>query len=840
MTHVKSYNQSWTYSLGLLVVLSLASPARAEDNLDEWYTAAGLAYSSGDPVTAEYYYQRILQSPAWGSYDKQINVLRSLGMVEESQARFQEAAQYYKQLMDLLTDRSDPNAEQTYRLYVMRYANCLERSGRYLAANQIYWSVYKESEPAIQVTVLKQILQNSGFLKLTPAELDALRQEVLPRYQDELGWDLAELYRLQGRLPESQALYEELWRANPDFAREYVPRMVELYTALGKLDELIANVRAGRTAGQTADTYLLFEVAILMEAQRDAEALAEIEKFALRGKDFKDLKPDDYELLLSEVSAPLLNEWIELVIEQRGAAPGIELLRSMLNLMPLDAQRRKRLSDLYVSAGQTREAVRLWTDWSEVQTGKPFAVLSAAEEIYALGDTQTARDLLKRLGDQIPPAFALKRGQTALQFGDFPEALAAFRTAAESGGIPPAMITSTIENYADTPAARDALAAALVDSVSGQPYTAVPEWIKASVVKFGVQSAAKERLKQLADGDPSGVWNFYIANEAARQGDRQWAVELLEAVPRDSLYHPMAGQALAGLLKEDPSIDAQRRAAQLLKPSLADLLTAAPPPALTPSMADTLLDYADICLNAYEPGDALAAIRTVESASGALTRPLDTDTLVRLAFARAKSLAEMASWGPASELLQTITAPPYGEEARFLLARIHVAQRNVEAAQTQLNALAENPDDWRRANDALSLLLILDALVGDSLNLFCDSMLYQLQGRFEDAIPPLRQLAVNQYGEDMEEWARYTIGKLKMEAGDRTGAREEWERLLLDVDQPVIHGLTRWGLLHLDAPEQTPESIQSQREDLILKLPNTLFADLARLEAQQRARREQP
>jgi len=64
--------------------------------------------------------------------------------------------------------------------------------------------------------------------------------------------------------------------------------------------------------------------------------------------------------------------------------------------------------------------------------------------------------------------------------------------------------------------------------------------------------------------------------------------------------------------------------------------------------------------------------------------------------------------------------------------------------------------------------------------------------------------------------------------------------LLLDVDQPVIHGLTRWGLLHLDAPEQTPESIQSQREDLILKLPNTLFADLARLEAQQRARREQP
>ncbi|MFB3787621.1 MAG: hypothetical protein ACE15F_14770 [bacterium] len=839
MIHVKSPFRVMMAALGLGVVFALTSPA-AEESLDEWYTAAGLAYSSGDPVTAEYYYQRILQSPDWGSYDKQINVLRSLGMVEESQARFQEAAQYYKQLMDLLTDRSDANVEQTYRLYVMRYANCLERSGRYVAANEIYWNVYRESEPAIQVDVLKQILQNSGFIKLTPAELDVLRKEVVPRHQDELGWDLAELLRLQGRLPESQALYEELWRANPDFAREYVPRMTELYTALGKLDALIEGVRAERVAGQTADTYLLLEVAILKEAQRDSEALAEIEKFALRGKDFQDLNPEDYEQLLSEVSAPLLNEWIELVIEQRGAAPGIELLRAFLTIMPLDTQRRQRLSDLYVSAGKVDEAVRLWADWSEVQAGKPFAVLSAVEEIYALGETQNARDLLKRLGDQIPPAFALKRGQTALQFGDYPEALAAFQVAAASGGIPPAMITSTIQSYTETAAARDALAAALVDSVSGQPYTAVPEWIKTSLVKFGVQTEAKEHLKRLVAGDPSGVWNFYIANEAARQGDRKWAVELLEAVPQDSLYHPMAGQALASLLQEDPSIDAQRRAARLLKPSLANLLSATPGIPLTPSMAGTLLDYAEICLNAYEPGEALAAIRTVESASGALTRPLDADAVDRLTFTRAKFLAEMASFGPAVERLQTITGPAYGEEARFWLARIHIAQRNVEAAQTELNALVEDPAGWRRANDALSLLLILDALAGDSLDLFCDSVLYQLQGRFEDAIPPLRQLAVNQYGEDMEEWARYHIGKLKWEAGDRTGAREEWERLLLDVDQPVIHGLTRWELVHLDEPGVAPESVQAQREDLIMKMPDTLFADLARLETQQRARREQP
>mgnify|MGYP001226524169 FL=1 len=840
MIHGNFFRLFLILGLGCLAVCFSAWPVLAEDNLDEWYTAAGVAYSSGDPVTAAYYYRRILESPGWEQYDKQINVLRSLGMVEESQARFQEAAQYYEQLMDLLTDRSDPAVEQTYQMYVMRYANCLERTGKYSAANRIYWNVYKESDPAVQITVLRRILQNSGFLQLTPAELNALRQEVIPRYADVLGWDLAELLRLQGRLEDSHALYEDLWRANPDFAREYVPRMVELYSVLGKLDAWVESVRAERMGSQSADTYLLLEVAILKEARRDKEALDEIEKFVLPGKKIDELRPEDYELILTEISSPLLNEWIELVIAQRGTAPGIVILRSLLNLLSLDTQRRKRLSDLYVSAGQTPEALKLWTDWSEVQQGKPFAVLSAAEEIYALGETESARDLLKRMGDQIPPAFALKQGQIAMQFGDYPAALAAFRVAAASGGIPPAMITSTIQNFTETAATRDALVAALVDSASGQSYTDTPEWIKTSLIRYGVQNESKELLGQLAAADPNGVWNFYIANEALQQGNRKWALEMLEAIPRESLYRSMADQALASILKEDASMDAQRRAARLLKPTLEALVSETPAVPLTPSLADTLLDYAEICLNAFDPGEALKAIRVVESATGNLTRPLDSSAVARLAFARAKAMAEMASFEPAAQQLQKLTEPPYGEEARFLLAQISVAQREVETARNQLHRIVEDPQCWRRANDALALLLLLDPLVGDSLNLFCDAVLYQMQGRFEEAIPPLRQLAVNHYGDDLEEWARYYIGKLKMESGDRTGAREEWERLLLDVDQPVIHGLTRWGLLHLDDPVQTPDTVNAQRENLILKLPDTLFADLTRLELQSRGRRAQP
>jgi hypothetical protein len=175
-----------------------------------------------------------------------------------------------------------------------------------------------------------------------------------------------------------------------------------------------------------------------------------------------------------------------------------------------------------------------------------------------------------------------------------------------------------------------------------------------------------------------------------------------------------------------------------------------------------------------------------------------------------------------------------------LLARIYIAQRHTDIAVSLLHEIASDRRFWRCANDALSLLAVLEPLVGDSLQLFCDATMYELQGRMDSAIPPLRQLAVDYYGGDLEEWARYYIGKLKQRTGDTDGARQEWERLILDVDETVVHGLTQLELLQLNDRADAQITNMTYYQDLLIDMPNSLFADLARLRMQREFGKEQP
>jgi len=67
-------------------------------------------------------------------------------------------------------------------------------------------------------------------------------------------------------------------------------------------------------------------------------------------------------------------------------------------------------------------------------------------------------------------------------------------------------------------------------------------------------------------------------------------------------------------------------------------------------------------------------------------------------------------------------------------------------------------------------------------------------------------------------------------AGNKETAREEWQRLTLDADHPVIHGLTRYELLHLRKPVGVSDQDGTAYQELLLDFPNTIFSDLARLE----------
>ncbi|MBZ0256093.1 hypothetical protein K8I31_08530 [bacterium] len=109
--------------------------------------------------------------------------------------------------------------------------------------------------------------------------------------------------------------------------------------------------------------------------------------------------------------------------------------------------------------------------------------------------------------------------------------------------------------------------------------------------------------------------------------------------------------------------------------------------------------------------------------------------------------------------------------------------------------------------------------------------MFELQCRFMEAAPYYRQIAVAQFGEDTEEWARYVIGDLERISGQWKSAREEWERLAVDVDHPVIHAMIRWQLWRAEAA-QDAVAAATDFQKLLMDFPDSLASDLARLEFQ--------
>lgn len=827
---------SWIGLLGFLLVPSLAG---AEDNLHDLYENGNSAFSVSDYTSATYYYGRMLESDGWDSFPQNLDVLRKLAMIDESQAHFEQAVVHYRQLIERLSSSPHNNDRSMMPYYLQRYAENLERIGRYEQAGQILWRLVRESDSINQPAYLTLLLKNYNYQRLTDTQIDDLRTLIVPAHLDSVGWEFANLLFNQDRHSESIELFDKLWPSNPIKACEYSNEFLTLYSNANRLDDLFTRIRLQQDAAN-ADPFslILLEITLLEEVDKGEEALTRLEQFTLDRMGLE--QSADTERLISMIPSILLDRWIDLLARHRGNQPAIQMLSNILQTIPMDLQRRKKLADLLMKEGRLNDAVQLWDHWAQSQSNTPMTVLNAADEIFSLGKEDAARQLLDRLKDRIPAPLAWRQGQAALRFGDFNGAAAAFKIAVASGEIPPSMIVSIIHQFAQTKTNHDNLVSNLIEFASGCPFSSVPEWIRIPLLHYGVQPKYRDLLHAFMEADPSSAWKFNIANEALQRGDEDWALSLLQSLPPDSLYQGMAVQKRGEILALRPSIPSQREAADLLAPSIQVLLSATAPIALSPVPLDRLMRYSELRLNAFQPNEALEAIRFIESASATLDTPLSPTDLARLAFNRARVLTELASLGPAIAILEKIHESPHREDAKLLLARIYIAQRHTDIAVSLLHEIATDPRSWRCANDALSLLTVLEPLVGDSLQLFCDATMYELQGRLDSAIPPLRQLAVNYYGSDLEEWARYYIGKLKQRTGDADGARQEWERLLLDVDEPVVHGLTQLELLQLNGRADANITNMTYYQNILIDMPNSLFADLARLQMQREFGKEQP
>jgi tetratricopeptide (TPR) repeat protein len=508
--------------------------------------------------------------------------------------------------------------------------------------------------------------------------------------------------------------------------------------------------------------------------------------------------------------------------------------QQILAANPMDMVWRKRLSSLFLNQNEKEKSIQLWRDWFSLDQTNDFQRLSAIEEIQQLGDTEQALDLFHQLEDKIPIPLKQFEARSALELGLFDQAISSFHIASISANVNPAGITNMIITYADTQSDHVPMMSAFINAASGNAFQETPGWLRDALVECGVKYGMDDQLRDMAAQDPSGVWAIHIANAAKKYGKKKLVQTLLETVPKDSILRDSADEQFVDLVSSNPSVLNQNEAAELILPSIQEVLSSTEPQNLTLPQVQQLMQYSQYRLNAYQPGLALKAVQTIEASTPFLMNGLIETDMDRIKFYRAKALSQLASFDPAMTLLETIENPPYKSQANFLRAKIFLAQKKLEEADTLLLELIIDRSDWQLSNDALGYVIAMEPLFGEPMSDFCKLQTFLLQGRMEEAFPILRSLAVDYYETDTEEWARYQIADLQAQSGQWEDAVVEWKRLLLDVDHPVYHGLVRYKLTNVPSQANHLVESASQFQELLTEFPNSLFSDLARIEAEER------
>ncbi len=812
------------------ILLISAGFSFAAEDIEELRRAGDLALAQGDYLTARYYFERIRESDNWNEYPFRIDILNKLGMIHESQSQYKEASEQYREVLEISKKQENNDANNTLFYYELRYADCLERAGFYSRAQEMYQKILDESPPNVKPTILQRIIHNYGFLAPPQEQLDTLHSLVMQEYQNTLGWQLANLYRILGAFDKSYKLYEELWPQNPVFAVTEADSIIEVYTQLDKIDELLDTIQAVRETKEKHINYLRLELEILEQSNQGEKAQEQLEAFLVNYGQQNGIQ--NISGLVGTEANDLVVKWVDLASRFGEPQQVEQQIRNILANLPMDFQWHERLSNLLLGQGKKEEAVHVWKDWAEKNRSNPLAVMKAAQQLMNLDSPDTAKQLMNDIQGQIPPALSLQQGEIALSLNRTDLALKAFTIGEVSGTVNPNQIVSTIENHSNVVQNPDPLFFSLIEAATVKAFHDIPSWIRKTLLRLGIRNGHLEELESLAQNEKSGIWNIHLAQEALKQGKRQWARMMLESVPSDSLYKPSANMELASLVGEESGIPAKRKAASLLKPAIEDVLNTTPPVRLTTITIEHLQKYIHYRLEGYQPGEALIAIRCIENSSQTLNHPLPQSEIDDLRFARACAFIQLGSFQPAMELLDILKTNSNNDTIRLLKAKVLLALKKVEEAKSLLLQIIEEKNYQQTTNDALALYNALEPLVGEPLELFCLSQLYQLQGRYEDAIPSLRQLAVEHYGDDVEEWSRFTIGKLLHESGNRKEAEEEWTRLLNDVDHPFLHGLTRLKLHQLQKSATDTIVTQTSYQEIMLDFPETLFFDIAKMEIQ--------
>jgi len=786
----------------------------------------------GDTVRVRYALSRLRESPVWPTFPHRRDALLQGALLEESQSRFGLAAELYGQIVREELPRPVPlTMESAYVGYALRWADCLEKAGESRRAAEIYWDLEQNLPDQYRPLILIRLIDSHRYGRSSPEEIERLAGEVRRVGGSGMLWQLAQMYAAKGMFDKSADLFAELWPQQPSVAVHYLDDVLTVFKQTGQLEALLKDAES-RSADRAGAHFLASAYQRLGMPEKTLEVIRRCQAAAANA-------------LVAHLATLSVTAQTSIPTEPQDLTPELNALEyqalqavgnatAAANLVRAICRRRPTDPEWYEAASRLpgADVVSIWRSYVEAHDRHGPAYQRAAQSLAERGHAAQSLSFLAEGAAASPtPSIVLAYADALISAGSVDGAWREYRRMRDQKWAVDDFLAVHITEILERSSSRDAVRRLLEERLVQPPTTSWEDQILRTLL---VQNGETTRLLDWVAGDSSGLAAVHLAEWALLEGRTDFALAAYERVPETSLYRDAARVEMARILRDTGAEDmgTLRRIGDLLDPAIQEL-------SIKPDEADlakrTKLDILDLWARVkLSGGEGLRVLQRLYELFGQDREELlkqyeipDADGILVL---RGLALSQVGSLSDAVLEFRAVTTPLWAAEATFYEARSLFWQEEFAEAERIFERIVTDPSAWRLANDALQYLSFLKTMSPGSLRLLSNATFLVWQGRWGDGVPIFRDLSVREYGQDIGEWARYMIGKVLWDAGEKQSALAEWDRLSRDGSYGWLRDRLTWELA---SKYVGSGSAEVDHEELLLEIVSsgrdTLFGDLARL-----------
>lgn len=352
---------------------------------------------------------------------------------------------------------------------------------------------------------------------------------------------------------------------------------------------------------------------------------------------------------------------------------------------------------------------------------------------------------------------------------------------------------------------------------------------------YAAALAEYQALEQRATAQAqAGTEIFNFAEQARLAGAWEYAAQAFEMILTDNRKSPFTNPAALGLAECHEQLGQYRQALDALQ----SLITKLGENSRNPWVTRALWQQAEIYFTHLK--DMPAAISTYRKIYESAADPNAKERLEAIfrlgdCHVALGDLEQAKKWYETARRFGT-NRPLVEDKIKFSLSRLEFYRGNFRVAKNTLEGVAASParsnEQESMVNDALELLLLIDANLADSLTAlrrYARAEFLAVKGKLGAAIDTLHALVATNPNALIVPQAMYNIARWQIEAGQYPQAAAMLQTLLAQHGESIVADRALFRLAELHA-NQLNDYAQAQKlyEKLLESYPQSLYLEEAR------------